>query len=56
MKPPQDMPRPLKRRNRGRILLVASALVVLVLITSLRGLAGFYTTYLWFDSLGFSSV
>ncbi len=27
-----------------------------LLITSLRGLAGFWTDYLWFDSLGLSSV
>ena len=26
--------------------------IVLVLLFSLRGLAGFYTDYLWFDSLG----
>ena len=28
----------------------------MLFITSLRGLAGFYTDYLWFDSLGFSGV
>ncbi len=27
-----------------------------VLLTSLRGIASFYTDYLWFDSLGFTSV
>ena len=26
--------------------------VLFVLLTSLRGIAGFYTDYLWFDSLG----
>ncbi len=51
-------PRARKRRNvrRLRIFLVVAFLVVLLLIASLRGLAGFYTDYLWFSSLDFSSV
>lgn len=34
--------------------LVVTALIILLL--SVRGIAGFYTDYLWFDSLGYSSV
>ena len=45
-----------RRGNRGRIVLVVAVIALLILITSLRGLAGFYTDYLWFDSVGFSSV
>jgi uncharacterized protein len=30
--------------------------VLIVLLLSLRGLAGFWTDYLWFDSVGFTSV
>ena len=52
------IPRVPKPRNvrRIRILLVAAFLLVLLIIASLRGLAGFYTDYLWFSSLDFSSV
>jgi uncharacterized protein len=51
------MPRPIRQKtNRRRVLLVVAAIVLLVLVTSLRGLAGFYTDFLWFDSLGFGSV
>jgi len=32
------------------------AVVLFFLVTSLRGIAGFYTDYLWFDSLGQSDV
>jgi uncharacterized membrane protein (UPF0182 family) len=32
--------------------MIAIVVVLLVLLFSLRGLAGFYTDYLWFDSLG----
>ncbi|HEU5084314.1 MAG TPA: UPF0182 family protein [Acidimicrobiales bacterium] len=42
--------------NRGRTLLVVVAIALFVLITSLRGIAGFYTDYLWFDSLGYDEV
>ena len=57
MRPPEEMPSRKKRRgNRGRIFLVVAVIGLLVLITSLRGLAGFWTDYLWFDSLGFASV
>lgn len=57
MRAPSDMPPPRRRRKqrlsrRGRIILVLAAVGLFVLITSLRGIAGFYTDYLWFESLG----
>jgi uncharacterized protein len=36
--------------------LVVAVIALLIFITSMRGLAGFYTDYLWFDSLSFASV
>ena len=64
MRPPSDMPRPNrsgKRRlrlpsGRGRVVLVVALVVFFLLATSLRGIAGFYTDYLWFASLDLSSV
>lgn len=62
MRPPSDMPSPSARQrraggsNRGRTLLVLAAIALFVLITSLRGIAGFYTDLLWFDSLGYEEV
>jgi uncharacterized membrane protein (UPF0182 family) len=59
MRMPADLPR--RRRgfnvgSRGRVTLVVLAVALFVLLTSLRGIAGFYTDLLWFDSLGFRSV
>ena len=59
MRPASDMPPPrgrgrVSRRFRVIIAIVVAALIVLML--SLRGIAGFYTDYLWFDSLGYTSV
>ena len=42
--------------NKARIALVVLAVLLLVLFLSARGIAGFYTDYLWFDSLGKRSV
>ena len=61
MRPPSDMPRRVRRRRRlptgrGRSVLLVGAVVLFVLLTSLRGIAGFYTDYLWFESLGLSGV
>ncbi|HYI62465.1 MAG TPA: UPF0182 family protein [Acidimicrobiales bacterium] len=63
MRPPSDMPRPARppRRRRlptgrGRVVLVVALVVLFVLATSLRGMAGFYTDYLWFESLGLTEV
>ncbi len=38
------------------MVLIVAAVVLFVLITSLRTVAGFYTDYLWFDSVGLTSV
>ena len=42
--------------NRRRTLIAVVIGVVLLLAISLKGLAGFYTDFLWFDALGFRSV
>lgn len=64
MRIPSDMPAPRPRRpkregggsNRWRIVLGVAVVALFFLITSLRGIAGFYTDYLWFDSLGYDDV
>ena len=45
-----------RRPFRVRGWMIAVVVVLLVLLFSLRGLAGFYTDYLWFDSLGQGST
>ena len=51
---------PTIERRRGpsnrRIVLIALAAVLVVLLVSLRGIAGFYTDYLWFQQLGYTEV
>ncbi len=44
-----------RRRSRFRFRgwIIGIVVVLVVLLFSLRGLAGFYTDYLWFDSVGF---
>jgi uncharacterized membrane protein (UPF0182 family) len=44
------------RPSRARLGLLALAAVVIILIFSLRGMAGFYTDYLWFGSVHLTSV
>ena len=59
MRPPTEMPRRDQRPgspNRGRVILVVAVAVLLFLVVSLRGIAGFYTDFLWFDSLGLTGV
>src|SRR3954453_2617388 len=57
MRAPTDMPRRRRRTSgRGRVLIIVAAVVLFLLVTSLRGLAGFYTDYLWFDNLGLTQV
>lgn len=57
MRAPTDIPRKRRRgSNRGRILLVVAIVALFLLATSLRGIAGFYTDYLWYDALGLSSI
>jgi uncharacterized membrane protein (UPF0182 family) len=48
--------RPPRAAGRGRTALVIGAVILFLLITSLRGIAGFYTDYLWFDSLHLAGV
>ncbi len=49
-----------ERRRRGgfriRGWMIAIVVVLVILFLSARGLAGFYTDYLWFDSVGFGST
>ena len=51
---------PVERRRRGgfriRGWMIAIVVVLVVLFLSARGLAGFYTDYLWFDSVGFGTT
>jgi len=54
MRPPADV-RP-RRRPRNRAGLIAAAAVLFFILTSLRGIASFYTDYLWFGELGLTSV
>ena len=57
MRAPTDMPRrPPRAPGRGRTALIVGAVVLFLLITSLRGIAGFYTDFLWFDSLNLAGV
>ena len=54
MRAPDDLPRRPRRpsgTNRGRTFLIVAVVAVFVLLTSLRGIARFYTDYLWYDSL-----
>jgi hypothetical protein len=58
MRVPSDLPRqPPKRKrrvgNRGRIIIIGAVALVVILFLSAQGIAGFYTDYLWFDSIGF---
>ncbi|HEX2041317.1 MAG TPA: UPF0182 family protein, partial [Acidimicrobiales bacterium] len=57
MRAPTDLPRRRKPPNRvGVVLIGAAAAILLVVAVSLRGIAGFYTDYLWFDELDLTSV
>ncbi len=52
-------PIPIRRRRpptRSRRLITILGIVFVFLMLSLRGLATFWTDYLWFDSVGFSPV
>ena len=53
----EDLPRRNSRfSGRGRIVLAVIAAALVIFALSLRGLAGFYTDYLWFDSLDRTDV
>ena len=46
-----------RRRSLGlRAWLIGAVVLIIVLLASLRGLAGFYTNYLWFHEVGFSAT
>ena len=56
MRAPSDLPRPRRRVPRGRPAVIITIVVIVILLTSLRGIAGFWTDYLWFSNLGFGDV
>ena len=55
---PRVLPRRGRRGSAGRFRLIIFGVIAvgLFLLMSLRGLAGFYTDFLWFDSLGQDDV
>ncbi|MDQ1396539.1 MAG: uncharacterized protein QOG64_1798, partial [Acidimicrobiaceae bacterium] len=55
MRSPTDLPRR-RRSPRGRVILIAAVVLIFILITSLRSLAGFYTDYLWFKEVHLTQV
>jgi uncharacterized membrane protein (UPF0182 family) len=56
MRTPADLPSRRRSAGRGRVWLVGAVAVLILLVTWLRGLAGFYTTYLWFGELHLTEV
>lgn len=55
MRAQADLPRR-RAGNRNRIIIVAVIAVLFFILTSLRGIAGFYTTFLWYKELKITSV
>ena len=56
MRAPTDIAGRRRRPARGRVVLVLVAVALFLVLVSLRGIAGFYTDYLWFDELNLTSV
>ncbi len=56
MRAPADVPRRRFRLTKGRIWLIVGVIVVLVVLFSLRGIADFYTDFLWFRSVNLTQV
>jgi len=56
MRIPTEMPKARRRFSKGRLTIIVMVGVLLFLVFSLRSIAGFWTDFLWFDSLGLSSV
>jgi uncharacterized membrane protein (UPF0182 family) len=57
MRVPTDMPKRRRRGSgRGRVIFIVVVLALFLLVTALRGFAGFWTDYLWFESLDLTSV
>src|SRR5262245_14258150 len=54
MRVPQSERR--RRSFRIRGWMIVTVVLIIVILFSLRGLAGFYTDYLWFDSVGLSDT
>ncbi|MFP5317402.1 MAG: UPF0182 family protein [Acidimicrobiia bacterium] len=55
MRAPADLA-PRRRPSSTRIVFVFAVLALVFALFSLRGIAGFYTDYLWFDELGVTGV
>ncbi|MDP9073905.1 MAG: UPF0182 family protein [Actinomycetota bacterium] len=55
MRVPADLPQRSRRATRGRLIIIGF-IVLFFLLTSLRSVASFYTDYLWFQELHFTSV
>ncbi|MGH9122552.1 MAG: UPF0182 family protein, partial [Acidimicrobiales bacterium] len=54
---PADLSRRIPRGSRRtRIGVLVGIVILIILLLSLRGIAGFYTDFLWFNQLGLSSV
>ncbi|HYA67604.1 MAG TPA: UPF0182 family protein, partial [Acidimicrobiales bacterium] len=57
MRAPQDLPRrPRRALKRSRVWLLVAVVILIALFLSLRTIVTFYTDYLWFGSVHFSSV
>ena len=56
MRAPTDIAGRRRRPARGRVILLLVAGALFLLLVSLRGIAGFYTDFLWFDELHLTSV
>jgi uncharacterized protein len=56
MRAPSDLPRRPRRATRGRVGILVALVVLFILLTSLRSVASFYTDYLWFKEVHFTSV
>jgi uncharacterized membrane protein (UPF0182 family) len=56
MRVPQDMTRERRGPSRAQLILVGFVVVIIVLLLSLKGLAVFYTDYLWFANYHLGEV
>ncbi|MDQ1401887.1 MAG: uncharacterized protein QOG03_203, partial [Actinomycetota bacterium] len=56
MRTPTDLPRRRPRPPKSRVGLAVTVAIVLFIAFSLRGIAGFYTDYLWFGELRLHEV
>ena len=60
MRAPDDLPRRPRRGGtrgrRGRTIAIVAVVALVLLLTSLRGIARFYTDFLWYDSLDQAGV